>query len=512
MFIVTKQGAQRMSGKRITNHQIRLYMQSKQKGNSKKTAAAQAAFSERSANNVENRLFESPLHKKHWKTRTDPFMDVWQNELVPLLTTSPKLEARTLLEELQRRHEGQYSDKLLRTLQRRVKQWKAVSGPEKEVIFRQNHPPGWQGISDFTHADILGVTIRGEPLLHLLYHYRLSYSGVEFVQVVLGGESFTALAEGLQNAFWNTGGIPETHRTDSLSAAYKNCSDKSKEEFTEAYVELCKHYGTEPTRNNKGIAHENGSIESPNRHLKNRLEQALMLRENRDFDSLDDYKSFVREIVVRCNKRVEKPFAEERSFLKPLPERKTCDYTEERVRVTSSSTIAIKKVTYSVPSRLIGMIIKVHLYDDRLECYIGGDHIATIQRLRKNKKCHYIDYRHVIGTLIRKPQAFRNYIYREQMFPTFAFRQTWERLDAELENRKACQEYVKILNEAAHLGCEGIVNDYLENCLSTGILPQSDKVRALFKSNNTKTPELKMTQCELADYDALLKNTQGGGV
>jgi hypothetical protein len=237
-----------------------------------------------------------------------------------------------------------------------------------------------------------------------------------------------------------------------------------------------------------------------------------MLRENRDFDSLDDYKSFVQEIMVRYNKRVEKPFAEERSFLKPLPERKTCDYTEERVRVTSSSTIAIKKVTYSVPSRLVGMIIKVHLYDDRLECYVGGDHVATIQRLRKNQKCHYIDYRHVIGTLIRKPQAFRNYIYREQMFPTFAFRQAWERLDTELENRKACQEYVKILYEAARLGCEEIVNNYLENCLSRGVLPESDKVKALFKSHNIKTPELKMSQCELADYDVLLGNTQGGGV
>ena len=500
-----------MSGKRITSHQIRLYMQSKQNGNSKKAAAAQAAFSERSTNNVENRSFESPYHKKQWKTRIDPFEAVWKSELVPLLATSPKLEARTLLEELQRRHGGQYPDKLLRTLQRRVKQWKAVSGPEKEVIFRQNHPPGWQGISDFTNADILGITIRGEPLPHLLYHYRLSYSGVEFVQVVLGGESFTALAEGLQNAFWNTGGIPKTHRTDSLSAAYKNFSDKSKEEFTEAYVELCKHYETEPTRNNKGVAHENGSIESPNGHLKNRLEQALMLRENRDFNSLDDYKSFVREIMVRYNKRVEKPFAEERSFLKPLPERKTCDYTEERARVASSSTITIKKVTYSMPSRLIGMIIKIHLYDDRLECYVGGDHVATIQRLRKNKKCHYIDYRHVIGTLVQKPQAFRNYIYREQMFPTFAFRQAWERLDAELENRKACQEYVKILHEAAR-GCEEIVNNYLENCLFTGILPESDKVKALFKSHNIKIPELKMARGELADYDVLLENIQGGDV
>jgi hypothetical protein len=510
VHFIAKQGAQKMSGKRITGHQIRIFMQSKQQGSSQKVAAARASFSERSVYNVNKRILKPTHNQKRWKTRPDPFAPVWQIELVPLLEKSPKLEARTLLEELQKRYEGQYPDKLLRTLQRRVKQWKAVSGPEKEVIFRQNHPPGWQGISDFTHADSLGVTIRKEPFHHLLYHYRLSYSGVEFVQIVQGGESFSALAEGMQNAFWMTGGVPETHRTDSLSAAYKNCSDKTKEEFTQGYIELCEHYGTEPTRNNKGIAHENGSIESPNRHLKNRLEQALMLRGSRDFDSLEEYRAFVRGIIICSNKRLEKTFIEERAFLKSLPERKTCDYTEERVRVTSSSTIAIKKVTYSLPSRLIGMIVKVHLYDDRLECYVGGDHVATVQRLRKHKKCHFIDYRHVIGTLVKKPQAFRNYIYRDQMFPTFAFRQTWECLEKTLDARKACQEYVKILYEAARQEGEKLVNNYLEECLSSGVLPQSDKVKALFRFHNTTTPELKNIRCELADYDLLLSS--GGDI
>jgi hypothetical protein len=225
-----------------------------------------------------------------------------------------------------------------------------------------------------------------------------------------------------------------------------------------------------------------------------------MLRGSRDFDSLDEYRAFVRGVIMGRNKRVEKAFIEERAFLKSLPGRKTCDYTEECVRVTSSSTIAIKKVTYSVPSRLIGMI--VHLYDDRLQCYVGGDHVATIQRLRKHKKCHFIDYRHVIGALVKKPQAFRNYIYRDQMFPTFAFRQTWECLEKTLDARKACQEYVKILYEAARPEGEKLVNSYLEECLSS--LPQSDKVKALFRFHNATTPELKNIRCELADYDLLL--------
>ena len=398
----------------------------------------------------------------------------------------------------------------MRTLQRRVRQWKAISGPEKEIIFRQNHPPGWQGISDFTNADELNVTIRGEALYHLFYHFRLSYSGWEFSQVVLGGESYTALAEGLQKALWNAGGVPKTHRTDSLSAAYKNCSDKAKEDFTESYIQLCGHYGIEPTRNNKGVSHENGSIESPNGHFKNKMNQALMLRGSRDFDSLEAYRGFALELTERSNRRIVKLVVEERAFLNPLPERKTCDYTEERIRVTSSSTISIKKVTYSVPSRLIGMILKIHLYDDRLECFVGGDYVCTLQRFRKQKQCRSIDYRHVIGTLIRKPQAFRNYIYKEELFPTFAFRQTWDLLDSQLDGRQACREFVKILYEAAQPGCEERVNKYLEECLVTQKLPASDKAKALFSELRIQTPLLNAFTSELSDYDALLGNLQGG--
>jgi transposase len=500
-----------MSGKKITINQIRLFMQSKERGKSVAVAAAQAGFSERSAYNIEKRSFEPANCKRSWKTRQDPFESVWKSELVPLLESFPKLEARTLLEELQKRYPEQYPEKQLRTLQRKVKHWKTISGPEKEIIFRQKNPPGWQGISDFTNANELDVTIRGEIFPHLLYHFRLSFSGYEFAQVVQGGESYSALAEGLQNAFWCVGGVPKTHRTDSLSAAYKNCSDKTKEEFTESYRQFCEHYGTEPTRNNKGVSHENGGIESPNRHLKARLGQALMLRGSRDFDSVKDYKAFLCDLMQRQNKRIEKTLLEERCFLKPLPERKTGDYTEERVRVTTSSTIAVKSVIYSVPSRLIGVMLKVHLYDDRLECYAGGDHAITINRLRRDKKrLHHIDYRHIIGALVRKPQAFRHYIYRDALFPTFAFRQAWECLEGQLDSRQACKEFVKILNEAARPEAEEMVNAYLENCIAGGRLPKSEEVKALFKRASVQVPALKESITQLSDYDALLSCGRGG--
>lgn len=502
-----------MPGKWITKNQNRLFMQSKERDKSVAVAAAQAGFSERSAYNIANRSFETANRKRNWKTRPDPFKEVWESELVPLLESSPKLEARTLLEMLQNRYPDQYPEKQLRTLQRRVRQWKAVSGPEKEVIFRQKNPPAWQSISDFTNANKLGVTIREEVFQHLLYHFRLSFSGYEFAQVVQGGESYPALAEGLQNAFWSIGGVTKTHRTDSLSAAYKNCSDKTKEEFTKSYFQFCEHYGTEPTRNNKGVSHENGAIESPNGHLKNRLDQALMLRGSRNFDSLNEYKAFLRDLMQRQNKRVEKAFLEERAFLKPLPERKACDYVEERARVTTSSTIAVKSVIYSVPSRLIGMMLKVHVYDDRLECYVGGDHVITLRRLRRNKKrLHHIDYRHIVGTLVRKPQAFYNYIYRDALFPTFAFRQAWKSLEGQLDRRQACREFVKILNEAARPEGEVRINTYLEECLLNERIPKSEEARALFEAQPVQAPSLKESMTQLSDYDVLLSSRQGGGL
>jgi len=469
-----------------------------------KIAAAQSGFSERSARNIEKRGYAEarPIHD--WKTRKDPFEAVWESEVIPWLEQNPHLQSRTLLEELQRKHPEKYPDTLLRTLQRRIRKWRAISGPEKEIIFRQNHPPGWQGMSDFTHATDLKVTIQGEELEHMFYHYRLVYSKWEAVSVVLGGESFSALSEGLQNALWLSGGTPETHRTDSLSAAYKNCSDKRKEEFTKDYTELCTHYQMEPTRNNKGIAHENGAIEASHGSLKNRVDQALMLRGSREFSSLEEYKQFIQEIVSRYNQRIHKKYMEELAFLKELPERKTTDFAEERVMVTTSSTIRVKDVIYSVHSRLIGMTLKVHIYDDRLECFLGGDPVIILERKRRNRKrVHQINYRHIIGALSRKPQAFRNYIYREELFPTLAFRETWERLNQQLSPGKACKEYVRILKEAAEGNHEEIVNEYLEKQLEKHILPESSEVQKLFRDSE-KHPKLQPICNNLEGYEALI--------
>ncbi len=498
-----------MSGAILNRQIVEVYMDYRKKFK-QKIAATKAGISVRSAQSIdaqEHNYFKEPKTRK--KTRQDPFEGVWKQDLVPLLRASPYLMAITLLEDLQYKHLGEYPDKLLRTLERRVRKWKAVEGPEKEVIFRQNIPPGWQSISDFTVANSLGVTINGQSFPHRLYHFRLSFSGQQYVKVIIGGESYTALAEGMQEALHSVKGSTKTHRTDSLSAAYKNLSDKDKEDFTRAYKEFCEHYGMEPTRNNKGVSHENGSIESPHRHLKRRIDQALMLRGSRDFSSIDEYRKFVDEVVARSNARNRQVYQEEVNFLIPLPEHKAVDFTELTVPISSSSTINVRQVTYSVPSRLISMNLKVHLYDDRLECFVGSSHVITLSRRHwkgGTKRVRVINYRHVIHSLVRKPGAFRNYIFKDEMFPTFAFRVAWEKLDAQLDERTACKDYVGILKIASEKDSELLVSKYLEEKLENNEIPRLVDLQAHFDTSKRSIPSVEVLPANPSSYDQLLQN------
>jgi len=272
---------------------------------------------------------------------------------------------------------------------------------------------GRQALSDFTVTDSLGVTIAGEPFPHRLYHFRLACSGWEHVRVILGGESFSAVAEGLQDALWKLGGVPREHRTDSLSAAFKNLDRDAQLDFTKRYDELCRHYGMEATRNNPGVANENGSIEASNGHIKIRLDQRLRRRGSRDFDSLEAYRAFVDGVCERYNARRAKPVAAERETLKALPKRRTTDFAMVTAKVTRNSTINVDRVIYSVPSRLIGHKLEVHLFDHRLECFLGPDQVMRMTRVRTDRKRgHSIDYHHLIGTPRRKPQALRYLVYR----------------------------------------------------------------------------------------------------
>jgi hypothetical protein len=398
-------------------------------------AAAKAGFSTATAYRIETdpRL---PSQKKtpRGRRRPDPLAGVWDSEIVPMLAAAPGIRAVAIFEEICRRNPG-IAPGVRRTLERRVAGWRALNGPNRDVMFCQEHPPGRMGLSDFTDMGALDITIAGEHFDHRLYHFRLAFSGFEHGHVVLGGESFVALAEGLQNALWALGGVPEQHRSDSLSAAFCNLDRVAQEDLTRRYEELCTHYGMTPSRNNRGLAHENGAIESSHGHLKKALGDELLLRGSREFADLAAYRRFVDEVVGRRNARNRKRIEIERAVLKPLPERRTTDYEEVRVLVTSSGGFILRRVFYSVPSRLIGHRLNVHLYDDRLECFLGSTPLLTLRRGRlpqgSSKHSHVVDYRHVIHALRKKPMALLNLVYRDQLFPRRAYARAFAALHRE---------------------------------------------------------------------------------
>ena len=334
-----------MPGRHITVQQMRLFMTLRQT-QTIPLAAAKAGLSQATGYRLQaDPTLPSQKKAPRGRRRPDPLSDIFDTEVLPLLKSSPGLRPVAIFEELLRRHPD-LSVGIRRTLERRIRAWRAEHGPEQEVIFRQIHVPGKMGLSDFTDMNKHGVSVAGQPLEHRLYHFRLAYSGFEHAHVVLGGESYVALAEGLQNALWSLGGVPADHRTDSLSAAFKNLEQAAQEDLTDRMDALCNHYGMTPSRNTKGVAHENGAIEGPHGHLKRAIGDALLMRGSCDFEDLADYRRFIDEVVGRINARNAKRIDVERACLKPLPARRTTDYEEVTVRVTSSGGFLLRKVLH----------------------------------------------------------------------------------------------------------------------------------------------------------------------
>jgi plasmid stability protein len=494
-----------LPGRHVTDCQMRLYMTIRQT-QPPIIAAAKAGFSTATAYRIENdRRLPSQKKMPRGRRRQDPLAAVWDSEVVPLLKSTPSLRPVAIFDEIRRRH-PEIGAGIRRTLERRIRTWRALHGAEREIIFRQEHPPGRLGLSDFTDMHDRGVSIAGVPLDHRLYHFRLAFSGWEHAHVVLGGESFVALAEGLQNALWALGRAPRQHRSDSLSAAFRNLDDDTRHDQTRRYEALCVHYGMEPTRNNRGVAHENGSIESPHGHLKQAIEDALLLRGSRDFDTLDAYRRFIDEIVGRRNARLAKRLALERSALQSLPMRRTADYEETIVTVTSTSGFTLKKVFYSVPSRLIGHRLRVRLYDDRLECFLGATPLMTLRRgrpHRSGKHGHVIDYRHVIHALRRKPMALLNLVYREQLFPRRAYQRAFEALLPAEGEKRACRTVVGLLALAHERACEAELADIIDAELDAGRLPDLDLLARRFAPDPAAIPDITVELAPLHLYDEL---------
>ena len=494
-----------LPGRHITDRQMRLYMSFRQT-ETPTVAAAKTGFATSSGYRFEHDP-RMPSQKKvpRGRRRSDPLGEVWDSEVVPLLKSTPGLRPVAIFDEIRRRH-PEIGGGIRRTLERRIRTWRAINGAERDVIFRQEHPPGRLGLSDFTDLRDRGVSVAGVSLDHRLYHFRLAFSGWEHAHVVLGGESFVALAEGMQNALWALGRAPLQHRSDSLSAAFRNLDADTKQDQTRRYEALCAHYRMEPTRNNRGLAHENGSIESPHGHLKQAIEDALLLRGSRDFDTLEAYRRFIDEIVGRRNARVAKRLDLERPALQSLPARRTTDYEETIVTVTSTSGFVLRKVFYSVPSRLIGHRLRVRLYDDRLECFLGATPLLTLRRgrpLPSGKHGHIVDYRHVIHALRRKPMALLNLVYREQLFPRRAYQRAFEALLAADGEKQACRMMVGLLALAHDRVCEVELADAIDAELDAGRLPDLDLLARRFAPDPATIPDITVALAPLHLYDEL---------
>ena len=475
-------------------------------------AAAKAGFSRATG----YRLAADPApplqeKKPRGRRRPDPLAEIFDTEVVPILEASPGIRPVGVFEELMRRH-PELDPGVRRTLERRIRVWRAEHGPEQDVIFRQKHEPGRQGLSDFTRMGPLGVTVAGQPLDHMLYHFRLAWSGFAHARVVLGGESFTALAEGLQDALWHLGGAPGEHRTDSLSAAFRNLDKDAAEDITGRYRALCEHYGMEATRNNRGAAHENGSIEGPHGHLKRRIADALALRGSRDFEDLDAYRRFIAEVVGRANAHRSRAIEAERATLRDLPVGRTVDYEQISVNITSSSGFGLRRVFYTVPSNLIGHRLGGRVYDDRIELFLSGTHLLTLPRGRAGAtgpNAHVVNYRHVIHSLKKKPMALLNLIYRDALFPREAYRRCFETALERVGERRACRLAVALLALAHEENCEADLAHAIDRALNAGRLPDLDKLKARFAPRPGSMPSVRIAKPLLAGYGTLL---DAGGV
>jgi hypothetical protein len=488
----------------VTDEQVRLLRQKRMEGRSQEAAAAAAGMSVRTARKWEaGPLPSAGKRPRSWRTRRDPFEGVWSKEIVPLLERDEEriLEATTLLDLLEQRHPGRFGRGQLRTLQRRMREWRAVHGPDREVYFEQTHPPGREAQLDFTHGGELGVTIAGEAFEHLWFEFLLSFSGWRWVRIAYG-ETFEALVEGLQGALWALGGVVEVARTDNLSAATHELKRTGGRALTERFAAVLAHYGLRSTRIHPGRSHENGVVEQGHRRLKSAIAQALVIRGSRDFATVAAYERFVVEVVERLNRPTLARLAEERVHLKPLPSCPVPSYTTYRVKVRRWSTIRIANKTYSVPSRLCGHEVEARQFANEVEIYYRGQLVERMPRLRGGHE-HRIDYRHVIWSLVRKPGAFARYRYREELFPTHTFREAYDAL-CRFRGERADVDYVRMLHLAAST-MEATVERALRELLDEGVRFDYAMLRERTVPERPPVPILATPAVpDLGVYDALI--------
>jgi transcriptional regulator with XRE-family HTH domain len=486
--------------------EVRLMKRERAKGKTQEQAAARAGMSVRTVRKYERvgKLPSELQAPRTYRTRPNPFAEDW-SWISAQLERDSALQGTTLFALLGTRRPGHYQEGQLRTLQRQIALWRAQHGPEQEVVFPQVHTPGQVAQSDFTHMTDLGITLAGAPFPHLLFHLVFTYSNVEAIHPCLA-ESFEALAEGFEACLWQLGGVPREHRTDHLSAAIRPLDDEGRAQATDRYSALMAHYGIVATTNNAGLAHENGDVEQAHHRFKLAVDQVLRVRGSRDFPARAAYVRFLQDLVKQRNLTRSVRWAEEREHLRPLPTNPLGLCRELRVPVSDFSTIQVLRNTYSVPSRLIGKTITVRVRAEKLDLYQATTFLLTIPRLLGERK-HRIDYRHVIWSLVRKPGAFAHYRYRDDLFPSLAFRQAYDAL-AQCSPARADREYVRLLHLAASTS-EADITAALGLLGEQRAVPTFDAVRDLIRAPQpTAIPVLGKANLDLEIYDQLL--AEGG--
>lgn len=484
-----------------TDGEVRVLLKQRKHGKSQVVAAAQAGMSERTARKYERAaaLPSQVKQARSHRTRIDPFARDW-SWIEEEMTRDPGLQANTLFELLCEQHPDRYQQGQLRTLQRHIRSWRATCGPEREIMFPQVHEPARMAQSDFSSMNELKVTIAGETFAHLIFHFVLTYSNMEAVKICFS-ESFEALSESMESCIWEIGGTPRWHRTDNLSAAVVNPTIDG-HEFTENYAKLLAHYEMEPRANKAGCANQNGDVEQSHHRFKMAVDQALRVRGHRNFPHRQAYADFLAALVQKRNRSRRDRIAIERPLLRALPE-KPLNFTREiKARVSRFSLIHVMGNHYSVPSRLIGSTVTVRLRAEQIEISLGTAHVLVLPRLRGRDRQH-VDYRHVIWSLIRKPGAFASYCYREELFPTTAFRRAYDAYQEHFP-ANADREYLRVLHLAAS-GSESDVEAALLLLLEAGSVPRFDMVKAMAAhANVTHIPSITKPNIDLTIYDRLL--------
>lgn len=491
-----------------TDAQVRIIMRERQKGRTQEQAAAKANLRSRRTVRKYERVDKLPSELKRprdYRTRKDLFEEHW-SEAEAMLKDSPEVEAKILFEWLCEQHPGQYQEGQLRTFQRRVSAWRALNG-SKLLTVEQVHQPGEVMQTDGTWMNELGITLEGQPFSHMLIHSVLPYSNWEWGRVAQS-ESLLAIRLGLQSALVKLGYIPKIHQTDNTTAATHKLGPKAQgkklheRDFNEEYLQLLVHYGIEPRAIHIGNPNENGDIESSNGAFKRAVKQHLLLRGSRNFESREAYEVFLWTIMEKRNAVRSERLAEEMAVMRALDVKPWPQMRELRPRVNRAGIVRVKSNGYSVPSGLRGKQVTVRVYEWQIEVWYANQCVETLPRLIGVKRVH-INYRHVIDTLLRKPGGFRNYRYREELFPSVVFRQAWEALNQHLSPRRADIAYLRILKLAAK-GLESDVAVTLEGLLSSNKAWDDQTVAEQVQPQLPAPPSLTQHSVNLSAYDRLL--------